>query len=68
MKIFLKIIIINVVLDCEIVLSYEIFLEKLYLFESLWVLVNVIDVNDNILKFVNDVYNFNLYEEDSFVE
>lgn len=68
LKISSKIITTNVVLDRETVPSYEISLEKLYPFESLRVLVNVTDANDNIPKFANDVYNFNLYEEDSSVE
>lgn len=68
LKISSKIITTNVVLDRETVPSYEISLAKLSPFESLRVLVNVTDANDNIPKFANDVYNFNLYEEDSSVE
>lgn len=58
-----KIITTNVVLDRETVPSYEISLLAYTPFQSLVVLVNVTDANDNIPKFANDVYNFKLYEE-----
>lgn len=60
-----KIITTNVVLDRETVPSYEITLVKTFPFQKLLVLVNVTDINDNIPKFANDVYNFKLYEESS---
>lgn len=49
--ILIKIIIMKVILDCEIVVNYYIILFDFLSFKMYIVYVNVIDLNDNILRF-----------------
>lgn len=49
--ILIKIIIMKVIIDCEIVVNYYIILFDFLSFKMYIVYVNVIDLNDNILRF-----------------